>query len=134
MRTKQKKSLELKRLYSRNWAKRNREKDPELYNSKMRVYKASHPQTERQKAMAIGRAMKSNYGITIEQYYAMLREQNGLCKLCSKPPKSRRLVIDHCHQTGKVRGLLCNGCNRSMHLLDNADLLAKAIKYKEGTL
>lgn len=60
------------------------------------------------------------YGITIDQYNEMLVKQNGSCKLCgnkehirstSKDRKPKPLAIDHCHTTGKVRGLLCHNCN-----------------------
>ena len=65
-------------------------------------------------------AYKTKYGITIEDYDRMLQEQNGKCKLCNKEEhvrgtspdkKPKRLAVDHCHTTGKVRGLLCHNCN-----------------------
>ena len=52
---------------------------------------------------------KSKYGLTKIDYEDLLKTQNGLCALCSRKPK--RLVVDHCHKTQRVRGLLCDQCN-----------------------
>lgn len=54
------------------------------------------------------------YGISLEQYEAMARQQGGVCKLCGHPPKKRRLYVDHDHRTKRVRGLLCFRCNRAL--------------------
>lgn len=80
------------------------------------------------------------YGITPEQYLAMLDEQGGVCAICGHDEPNEhgrtgtkfRLSVDHCHETGRVRGLLCQKCNRAIGLLnDNTDLLRKAIGYLE---
>jgi len=74
------------------------------------------------------RNIARRYNITIEQYNEMLTSQNGLCLLCDKEPK--KIVVDHCHKTGKVRGLLCDECNRGIGLLkENVEVLQKAISY-----
>ena len=77
--------------------------------------------------------MKRNYGMTFEKYEAMLDEQNNVCAICSSPPPDhhkKRLNIDHCHTTGRVRGLLCDVCNRALGLFkDSPDVLLKAISY-----
>ena len=55
---------------------------------------------------------KRKYGITVEQYNQMLLIQNNTCKICKNMCKSgKNLAVDHCHATGKVRGLLCATCN-----------------------
>jgi len=55
---------------------------------------------------------KRKYGITVEQYNQMLLAQNNTCKICKNTCKSgKNLAVDHCHTTGKVRGLLCATCN-----------------------
>jgi hypothetical protein len=51
------------------------------------------------------------YGITVAEYEQMLAHQGGVCYLCSNPPKTKRLSVDHDHKTGAVRGLLCYRCN-----------------------
>ncbi len=98
-----------------------REKNKDKYNTYMReVNKERYPTSRLQR-----------YNMTLEQHTSMLERQNNLCALCDKPPNGKRpLVVDHCHDTGKVRGLLCYGCNRLMVLLDSPKLLEKAVKYK----
>ncbi len=49
-----------------------------------------------------------------EDYDAMARVQGGVCAICGRPPKTRRLAIDHDHATMRVRGLLCHRCNRAL--------------------
>lgn len=71
--------------------------------------------------------LKMKYGLTIEQHQAMIKEQGGKCKMCNK---TKRLVIDHCHVSGKVRGLLCNGCNVAVGHYENHKPLIE--KYLGG--
>jgi hypothetical protein len=77
--------------------------------------------------------MKQNYGITFAEYNQILNEQNNVCAICfASPPDhhKKRLNIDHCHSTGRVRGLLCDACNRALGLFkDSPDLMLKAISY-----
>ncbi len=67
------------------------------------------------------RNLKHFYGMDLDRYNQMLEEQNGGCKLCGLPEKLNKvagkfnsLSVDHCHDSGKVRGLLCNPCNRAL--------------------
>lgn len=76
------------------------------------------------------------YGITAEDYYNMLAAQDNKCAVCESEEvnnsrvSSNKLFIDHCHDTGKVRGLLCSKCNHGIGLLnDDTALLQKAIEY-----
>lgn len=70
------------------------------------------------------------YDLTPEEYAALLLSQNNKCAICEKPPKGKRpLVVDHRHSDKKVRGLLCYGCNRALHILESIELLAKAQAY-----
>lgn len=72
------------------------------------------------------------YGITLAEYEQKLKDQGGVCEICGKPDEveGRRMAIDHCHDTGKVRGLLCGNCNRGLgNFQDNAELVAKAADY-----
>lgn len=74
--------------------------------------------------------LKHLYGITLEQYNKMVVSQNGLCAICDKPPVDERLVVDHCHNTGKVRGLLCRLCNSGIGKLgDDVERLKRAVAY-----
>ena len=76
------------------------------------------------------------YGITADQYYEMLALQNNACKICGSEYNnndrcgSGKLFIDHCHTTGKIRGLLCSKCNHGLGLFnDDTDRLQRAIEY-----
>ena len=74
-------------------------------------------------------ALKTNYGITTSQYEQMYEEQRGECYICSSASK---LFVDHCHETGKVRGLLCHHCNLVLgHAKDNPHILRLAATYLE---
>lgn len=85
----------------------------------------------------------AKYGLTLEQYEVMLDEQGGVCAICGQDEpaahgrtgKKFLLSVDHCHETGRVRGLLCQKCNRAVGLLgDRVDLLEKAIAYLKGSV
>lgn len=75
--------------------------------------------------------VKAMYGINPEEYITMHEKQNGKCAICGESPKTLRgLHIDHSHITGKVRGLLCHGCNTGIGALkEDAQILLNAIKY-----
>lgn len=80
--------------------------------------------------------MRRQYGISMEEFDALLEFQGGGCAICSKPIEKlrRRMNIDHDHKTGKVRGILCSGCNTGLgHLGDNVEGLKKALYYLENT-
>jgi Recombination endonuclease VII len=73
--------------------------------------------------------LKSLYGLSVDQYNDLLRAQHGACAICGNG-QSGRLHVDHCHDSGSVRGLLCNRCNRAIGLLgDDPAILRRAISY-----
>lgn len=80
---------------------------------------------------------KRNYGITCDDYELMLDEQDHKCAICKGEgfimdygKHQLKLVVDHCHTTGAVRGLLCHNCNRALGLLkDDIERLITAIEY-----
>lgn len=80
--------------------------------------------------------LRQRYGIGTFDYEAMLVRQDGRCYICrSFPPDDMRLAVDHDHQTGGVRGLLCLRCNRAIGLLDDSpELLLRAAAYLYGVL
>lgn len=82
------------------------------------------------------RARLKRRGLTESQYKKLFDEQNGFCAICRQPEISirmgriRNLAIDHNHTTDKVRGLLCNRCNRGLgYFLDRSALLEAAVSY-----
>jgi len=78
--------------------------------------------------------LKRLYGITLEDYVEMFDNQNGVCAICFQECKTKNsLSVDHDHITGKVRGLLCNACNRAIGMLgDNAENLRRAADYLDN--
>lgn len=75
-----------------------------------------------------------SYGLTLDNYIFMYNRQNGKCAICNESCKlRRRLSVDHCHSTTKVRGLLCDNCNKLIgYARDNRQILEKALKYLSG--
>lgn len=78
------------------------------------------------------------YGISVAEYQAMVRDQGGVCAICredepkqhGRTGKQFRLAVDHCHKTGRIRGLLCQRCNRAMGMFDDDPIvLRRAISY-----
>lgn len=79
-----------------------------------------------------GSTIKSKYGITADEYTAMLALQGGACALCGTvpPATARKMCVDHCHETGQVRALLCNPCNGGLGCFrDSEHVLRLAAKY-----
>jgi hypothetical protein len=78
--------------------------------------------------------LRGRYGITEAQFNEMNENQGGLCAICHRTnlygAKTKELYVDHCHETKKVRGLLCNHCNRALGLFgDSIENLENAILY-----
>lgn len=74
--------------------------------------------------------LQNKFGITAVDYDNMLLKQNGVCKICKKTNSDRGLSVDHDHDTGVVRGLLCNKCNTGLGQFDDSiEMLELAIKY-----
>lgn len=81
------------------------------------------------------RHIEATYGLTKEDYDFLLQTQKYECMGCGErhvdKPK-QRLFVDHCHTSGKVRGLLCNNCNSALGLAkDKVEILKNLIKYLE---
>lgn len=84
------------------------------------------------------RSLRVNYNLSWDAYEAMYKEQKGLCGICSnevdfigsRETHMKQASVDHCHATGKIRGLLCKHCNLGIgHFFDDTEKLEKAIKY-----
>ncbi len=121
--TKEYRAKNLKRIREANkkWNKDNIEKHREN----------NHEWYKNNKDITRERYLKRMYGITLKEYNQMFVDQNGLCMICGETEKNDRgLAVDHCHETGKVRGLLCQGCNSGIAFLkENISILENAIKY-----
>lgn len=75
--------------------------------------------------------LKRTYAITVEDYDQMLANQAGVCARCkSEPQQAMRLAVDHCHTTGRIRGLLCGPCNTYLGRLEaNMHMLQDDLSY-----
>lgn len=111
-----------KQAVRKKWGENNREH----FNEYMRKYNAEHPKSEEAKRRSGITRRKFIYGLSQEQQEAMYERQAHRCALCAKKSK---LVVDHCHKTGAVRGLLCHGCNRGLQFYDNPEMHEKVLKY-----
>jgi hypothetical protein len=106
-----------KAAYMRMWSKTNRAANPDYFKDK---------------------DLKKYYGVTLDWYKEQSAKQGDVCAICNQPETSvirgkvLSLAVDHCHDTGKVRALLCSACNTGIgSLKHDRDLLQKAIAYLE---
>ena len=78
---------------------------------------------------------RRNYGMGLDEFNTRLANQQGKCKICDRTLSLEgltgdRVVVDHCHTSGLVRGLLCNECNRGLgYFRDNKEALIRAARY-----
>jgi hypothetical protein len=78
-------------------------------------------------------SLKRNYGLSLDEYDVLLEAQGGLCAICGVPDEESKLSVDHCHETNRVRGLLCVTCNFALgHMKDDPDRLIAAAEYLLG--
>ena len=100
-----------------------RDRDLKKFSERSRKYYINNPEKERAKRLR-------KYGLTPENYETMFLSQNGLCAICESSNNGKRLHVDHDHETGKVRQLLCNSCNIGLGMLkDDTSILEKAMNY-----
>lgn len=118
----------------------NKEKERARKNTQEYKEKAlSHRSSESAKAKRLSYRRKLHYGITQDAYDNLLYKQNGVCAICGNPETVIirgtlcPLSVDHDHDTGAIRGLLCSTCNSALGLFkDNIENLSNAIDYLMG--
>jgi hypothetical protein len=126
------------RISNQNQSRKFRQQNPD----KVKIWDRQRPRRiEVPAKLALRRRkiwLKRLYGATLEDYEKLFVAQNGLCSICQKPEtftqlgKVTNLSIDHCHQTGKVRGLLCRKCNFLIgQANDDPKILLEAVRYLE---
>jgi len=135
-----KKWYEANKERSREIARKSAEKNREAINARRRAnserntiknkeWRKANP--EKAAVIYRRRNLKQKYGITIEQFEEMVLQQDGRCAICHSKEK---LVVDHCHTSNEIRGLLCASCNRGIGLLkDSKGVLRQAITYLTRT-
>lgn len=117
----------------KEWHLRN----PTYAAEKARVWRERNPEKVRSYVQAARPGAEYNlkvrtavYNLTPQKFQEMLSSQKERCAICSKSISVKTADIDHCHDTGSVRGLLCRSCNMGLGLFrDNPELLRKAIDY-----
>lgn len=116
-------------------------------NLSLKEYKADYYRKNRQKFLARASenyqrnkdttrrayTIKKLYGLSVAEYETLAARQNGTCAICKETPR-RKLCVDHCHETKKVRGLLCVGCNLALGHFSTNHLLRAATSYLQGVL
>lgn len=110
----------------------------ECDNKARQKWSANNP--ERSHLSQRQRNLKHRFGVDLEWYEKQFKKQNYSCAICET--KTNKTVgdrqfwnfsVDHCHDSGKIRGILCNNCNRALGLFqDNPELLKKAASYVES--
>lgn len=134
--------------YARTWRAINPDAKQRKYT---KTYRERHPEKvremqrdwyDRNRGVLVqarwARRIRENHGLTVDEYDAMLTEQDGKCAICRKDAADEQrkafwdthLSVDHCHSTGAVRGLLCNSCNLAIgKFSDDPVLLLRAASY-----
>jgi vacuolar-type H+-ATPase subunit E/Vma4 len=138
----------------RDQANARRQKNLDAKRAKERAYEASAKETRKAQPSRSAEArrdacrrwvnknrhrlrgyhVKHRYGLTKEQLDAMVEAQSGKCAICLVTPPKGAYAVDHCHETGAVRGLLCRKCNTGIAMFsDRPELLSAAIRYLQQT-
>ena len=146
---------EKRNQYKREWSAKNRERlrvykceksreyranlseeELEQRREKERAYAASYFEKPENRNQRARRKRAAHHGLTADEYDAVIAKANGACELCAAT--DRKLVLDHCHSTGVIRGVLCTACNTSIGKLgDTSKSLLRAVAYlqkSEGSL
>jgi Recombination endonuclease VII len=107
------------------WQRDNRER----YNAKQRAYRRKNADKDREYHL------QRQFGLTQAEYEQRLAAQDGSCAVCGNPPGKTSLHVDHDHDTGAIRGLLCMRCNNALGLFrEQPRLLENGMCYVDGDL
>lgn len=111
-------------LYNNKWRENNKDRSRAAARNRYKIEPLKHKV----------KRIKSKYGISEEKYLEMLTAQGNKCAICRTHFDELHMAhTDHCHTTGKVRGILCFTCNRGIGLFkDNPDFLYSAARYLEN--
>lgn len=119
---------------SKVWRKENAEKD----EARAKIWRDKYPEKVK---IYQRKTHLRKYGISLDEYNKMFEDQNGLCYICHQPEqfihhmtkKPASLAVDHCHNTGETRRLLCKSCNNGLGLFkDSPEILRNAANYLES--
>lgn len=118
------------------------------HNARSRMYDSIDPSKSKERRAKYAASGKKRiysvtklYGITSEEYLELYEKQKNICAICLKQETvtdkrnnmPRNLAVDHCHMTGKIRGLLCARCNKAIGLFkEDLEVIKNSIKYLES--
>ena len=129
------------KLYMQEYQEKNREKlrkqNREAYWQNKEWHHKYHKNWRKHNARLVRNTnYKRKFGITIDDFDEILKKQGGACALCGKHEwNGKRISVDHDHNSGKVRGLLCNRCNTALGALgDTVESIEKVLQYLKGNL
>ena len=116
--------------YDMTRREKKREYNSEYYEAHHEIEKKrSNEWAKQNPEKAFARGLHYKYKLPVEEYDRLVASQNGQCAICAAVTK---LCVDHCHETGKVRGLLCLTCNTGIgHLKDSIEIIRQALYYLE---
>lgn len=136
-------NLEKKKQYSKEYYGLNLDKykllnekryidNPEKHRNASKQWRLNNLEKHRGNQLKSRFWPNSSWQEALKSYQSLFNDQKGLCGCCQKPQSDfkKRFAVDHCHKTGKIRGLLCATCNKGIGLLqDNSDIVYKAFQY-----
>jgi hypothetical protein len=117
--------------YGYRYRRRKKKKKPKE-KKKYKPKPLTQEQKKRRKDYTRKKRLEKEYGITPEEFNNMLLQQRGKCAICGilQSATGKFLHVDHCHKTGKIRGLLCHKCNYALGFLrDSIEIAEAAIEY-----
>ena len=119
------------------WARKRYARNPEKFMNSNREYRqankdkvnlAAKKRRIKNPEVFRNKTLKNRYKISSEQYDSLLKRNGPLCAICKEEPK--RLNLDHCHVSGRIREFLCQHCNSGLGFFrDRPELLKAAIEY-----
>ncbi len=114
--------------YCRDCKKKMR--DANIENRRVAARNSWHKHKAKYRPRKRAHRLRSEFGLSLAEYDQMFEMQDGNCKICGLPEINKRLAVDHCHKTDKIRGLLCGRCNTTLgRVEENTETLWNMIEY-----
>lgn len=128
--------IECERAYQRTEKAREYTRNKintEEYKTQREKYRKSVMSTDRYKLWSKTTHLRRTYDLTLDEYNSICEAQGGKCGICVLPFVDDDKCVDHCHKTGKIRGLVCHSCNKLLGFAyDDSNILQQAIAYLEN--
>ena len=119
------KNKEHHKMLTKKWIEKNKKH----YLENIKRWNKNNPEKVKN-FNRVGMWKQQGINITVEQYNKIFKKQKSACKICNVKVKLKALNVDHNHNTGKIRGLLCDKCNKGLGIFnDDFTLIYVAYKY-----